>query len=332
MHETRASYALASMSNVIFTETFSDCTACTQSATGIEGPREEGEECGEECGGEWGEEDEWDDVWLAPPPVHGDAQPAVAMNGVRRKRKRNGQVVDKSAFFYSIYKKSRRALKKAGLYYVGSAEDRCSLDTIGYLHDWVQTRHYQCRFFAHHLRDHARIPADVAEACMFEIEAVLDCILANARRAKQLDLGNAWLWVAMLVQQHMSLKLNKPYVFDDVDVVNRWSLNSLNEDMRRKPKRESQYGSTEQRMTVQPEDFVARLPHEHARAGKHFCELMGLAKPATQYNPIRTAAKENADANDAVPPPWLYERIVNAEKAQQRTRGIFGDTILVDVQ
>ena len=323
------SFAPASMSQN-FTETSSDCTACTQSATGIEGPREEGEESGEECGEECGEDDEWDDAWLAPPVV-GDAQPAVATNGVRRKRKRDGQVVQKSPCWYSLYKKSRRALKKAGLYYVGSAEDRCMLDTIGYLQDWVQTRHYQCRFFAHHLRDHGRIPNEVAEACMFEIEAVLDCILANARRVKQLDLGNAWLWVAMLVQQHMSLKLNKPFVFDDVDTVNRWSLESLNEDMRREPKPEGEYGSIEQRMTVQAEHFHTRTPHEHARAGKHFCELLGLAKPATRYNPIRTAAKENADANGTVPPPWLYERIVDAEKAQQRTRGIFGNTILVDV-
>ena len=309
-------------------ENSSACTGDSKLTSESERPREEG---GDSSGFE-----DCDDAWLTPYP---DANPTgalveaeVPMNGVRRKRKRDGQIVERSPVWYSVYKKSRRALKKAGTYYVGSAEDRTTFDTKKHLLNWVQVRQYQCRYLTHLLRDHGRIPTEVAESCMYEIEAVLDWILEHSWWVNDYDMGNAWLWVAMEAQQHTSLLLEKPFVFDDNDTIQRWSLQSLNEDMRRAPHPSGLFASTEQRMAVEAEDYSKRTLEEHAKAARHFDLLLRDAAPPMQYNAVRTVANERAKEAELDAPPWLYERVVQAKKALRKEKGMFGETVLIEVK
>jgi len=262
------------------------------------------------------------DLALSPAPI--DAR-------VGRARKRDGKVVGRSALWYSIYKKSRRSLKKAGLYYVGFAEDHPTLQTAPHLADWVQVRHYQCRYFAQQLCERGRIPTPVLESCMYEIESVLGWALAHPALIKGRDMGNAWLWVALEVQQHMSMHLNTPFVFEDSDTVARWSLESLNEDMRRAPRADSKFVNGEQRMGVEAEQYDKRAPADLAAAAAQFNLMLQRAAPAVEFNAIRAAAKSRAEALEEAEPPWLYERVVEAKKALRKQKGLFGEMILVDV-
>lgn len=280
-------------------------------------------------------EDCEDDKWLQP---YDDAQAAAPAGAVEpalpagsRKRKRDGKVVKRSASWYSVYKLSRRNIKKAGTYYVGSAEDRPTLEVRKNLLDWVQVRQYQCRYFARLLRDYGRITEEVAGACMFEIEAVLDWILQHPQLAADMDMGNAWLWVAVMVQQLTSLVLKKPFVFTSNEVINRWSLDSLNEDMRRPPHPTGLFASADQRMSVEAELYTERPQMNHALAAGHFERMLCGAAPSSEHNPIRAAAKKRAWVAGIVEPPWLYPRIAEAKKAQRAERGLFGEIVFVDV-
>ena len=290
---------------------------------------------------ELGDEFEDCDAWLTPYTDSGasgsssqiepapSAEPALPPGS--RKRKRDAQVVKQSPFWYSCYKLSRHNLKKAGTYYVGSAEDRPTLRVRKNLLDWVEVRQYQCRYFARQLRDYGLVNEEVAGGCMFEIEAVLEWVLQHPHLAEEMDMGNAWLWVAIMVQQLVSLVLKKPYVFNSDEVINRWSLESLNEDMRRPPHPTGLFASAEQRMAVEAELFTERSLMNHALAAEHFEKMLRGARHASEHSPIRAAAKAHALATGVSEPPWLYPRIVEAKKAQRAERGLFGETVLVDV-
>ena len=167
---------------------------------------------------------------------------------------------------------------------------------------------------------------------MYEIESVLDYILANPEQVKMCGMANAWLWVAAEVQQHVGLPQETGFAFADNNAINRWSLESLNEDMRREPHPRGQFANPEQRMKVQAEEFNQRVLKDHASALEDLRFLLRMSKPATEFNPIRTAAKERAEAADAEEPPWLFDRIVTGLKAQRVEKNLFGDTIFVDVE
>jgi hypothetical protein len=266
-----------------------------------------------------------DDEWLTPYARE------APMDGHCRKRKRDGKVVKRSPAWYSIYKDSRRLLKKAGLYYVGSAEDRPTLHVQKNMLDWVEVRQYQCRYFAHQLRDHGRIPHEVAECCMLEIEAVLQWMLEHPTAVQDLETGNAWLWVAMEAQQHMSLLLKKHYVFGNNETVNRWSLEGLNEEMRQKPHPKGLFAIAEQRRAVEAEEYGKRTPMQHAQAAGHFDKMLRSAAPLTEHNAVRAAAREEAQQAGVAEPPVFFERIAAAKKAQRAERGLFGELVLIDV-
>lgn len=248
-----------------------------------------------------------------------------------RKRKRDNKIVPRSPFWYSTYKKSRRMLKKAGVYYVGFAEDRPGLDVQKNLLDWVEVRQYQCKYFANQLRDYGRISNVVADSCIYEIEVTLQWMLENRESLANRDMGNAWLWVAIEVQQHMSLELRKPFEFDTDEICNRWSLEALNDDMRATPCAAGLFTGDGQRMAVAAEAYSERTRLQHAMAAEHFGWALCSAAPPLLHNPVRKAAAEHARATGTSEAPWLYPRIAAAKKAQRVGKGMFGECVLVDV-
>ena len=91
------------------------------------------------------------DVWGAG----ADPEALDALEGWSRagplQSARGGKDTEPTVFWFDVYRTARETPKKAGMYSVGSAEDRCILAGVGvalqkHLRAWVQVRHYQCKY------------------------------------------------------------------------------------------------------------------------------------------------------------------------------------------
>jgi len=242
------------------------------------------------------------------------------------KRKRGGKDTEPTVFWFDVYRTARETLKKAGMYSVGSAEDRCILaGSVSrfkkHLRAWVQVRHYQCKYFVDQLRDYGRITPEMAEACMYEIDAVLDYILmSTSDHIKRWDMGNAWLWAAMQAQQQFCMANRQPMVFDSRNNVELWSLQRLNEDLQRRPHPKGIYAKDAKRMHVSAEEYSGRTHKDHAASAQVFNELLRLASPRMEDNPNRDPAA-----------PWFVSRVANALKPMLQERNALGQVVLVEV-
>ncbi len=273
--------------------------------------------------------DDCDDAWVG---VREDAEPAaiepvavepVAVEPVaepaakpapvagHRYRKRDGKLVRRSPLWYGLYKRSRRALKRAKLY-VGSAEDRPKL-VKEWLMDWCQVRWFHCRFFLQQLADYERISAEQAAGCMDDVCDVLHFVLANPHAVEGYEMGSAWQWSAMLAQQRVCEELGgAPLVFDHMDAARLWSLASLHEAMTRAPHKRGPFCGPDQQVEVQAEAFDARTPEEHWRAAKFFDRLMDYASPSLSGT-------------------RLHEPIAEAKAPKYKSKSAFGTEMLVEV-
>ena len=212
-----------------------------------------------------------------------------------RRRKRDGKVVGRSSLVYSIYKKSRRTLQKKRHFYAGEFEDSPQYN-VNFLIDWVQARHYQCRWFADVLVGRKIVAKEVADACMYEIESVLEWVLQ--KKARALETGSAALWVILLVQMNFSLSQDVSWEFDDVDLIKKYSVETLWRCLESKSDTYGQHTHVNVASIGKLDDHLAA-----ATAFEHMLEQCNCPDELHPFRDSRTAE------------PRLYEGILKLQKA-----------------
>jgi len=224
-------------------------------------------------------------------------EPKEKLGSKLRRRKRDGKIVGRSSIVYSIYKKSRRKLQKKRLFFTDEFEDSHRYDRV-HVMDWVQVRHYQCRWLANLLAERKVVSKEVTDASMYEIESVLDWVLANRNAVAVFDMGSALLWVIMLVQMNYSLSQDAAWEFDDDAVRNTMSVENLWAEAAKLPP------STDQHTHVKVAP-IGKL-NNHLGPASSFKKLLERCKVSDEEHTFR--ATRTAE-------PRLYPGIVTLDRA-----------------
>lgn len=201
---------------------------------------------------------------------------------------------------------SRKKMKKAGVLYSSEYEDRVAFPSQ-YPIAWTTLRHLQCRELLFLLvTGNPLVPDDVQcdleASIMYEIESVIEFILAHPKACRALGMGTSSLWVCLLFQQHLTLSKGKASV---------WSAHGSKEATAIGLEEVSTYlsskvtgrvvgGGWRKLSTMEPLDITTELKKEATA----FRVLLSKAKPDKRFCPMR---KNRRDA------PWLFEGIENLE-------------------
>lgn len=190
------------------------------------------------------DDDEFEDVPFtaraAPPEAAEQPAPLVPVGdgletlqpGKRtRKRRRDGQVVPASSLPYHTYKISKRALRRQKLFYLGTSEDQ-AIFTTGLGAYWSDVRHFQCKVLTKLLVRRGMITDEIATNINVEIEAVLEYLWGNSHVLQNNHSnGSSTLWVGLLAQQHVALKLGRGWSVQKREDVAALSMNRFWEAM-----------------------------------------------------------------------------------------------------
>jgi hypothetical protein len=190
------------------------------------------------------DDDEFEDAFVFNPFTASEASPmeqeaASGSNDLQtlqpgkrtRTRRRDGKVVPASSVPYHLYKISKRSLRRQKLFYLGTSEDH-AIFTPRFGAYWSDVRHFQCKTLIKLLNRRGVITDEIATSIAVEIEAVLEYLWGNSHvLVNNHSNGSSTLWVGLLAQQHVALKLNKGWSVPDVADVPSLSMKRFWEAM-----------------------------------------------------------------------------------------------------